>query len=260
MTIISAYEMPHENQRQTIIVLSENDFNQATLQYEDGEFLLSEDICYLKKPTRTEIQANTLLAKLNEDGLLKAGSILIQQFYDKEKYVLHDDALKEDIRFQMNKFKLLCQFLGAKEVRFKIVGTEDTHKNISANVQAAVPKVAKGEIDAQYDIKNWISQNMDSHTIYPSSIANFEEAGKLMQLGVFRANQQVQAFYEQCRYTQNAPQYEKVRFSLAENVVKQFNLLASIKAPIYKKVVGEAKFQYLQTYSTSIEIEYEVTF
>lgn len=118
MTIISAENLPASNKRPSIVVLSEKAFNDAMQTYESGQFLLNEDICYLVKPSSQDIHKVDLFQHLDDKNLLKAGSILIQDFQNKDEYLPFDEALEQNIFYQMEHFKELCQYLGGERISF----------------------------------------------------------------------------------------------------------------------------------------------
>lgn len=260
MTIISAENLPVANKRPNIVVLSQKDFNNAMQTYESGQFLLNENICYLIQPSFDDIQKVDLFKYLDKNNLLTAGNILIQDFQNKDKYLPFDEALEQNIFYQMEHFKELCQYLGAKEFRFKIIEEQNDNRNMNGNIQADIAAFT-GDLSAKRDWRKNIEKKIDSHTIFETGKANLEKARALMELGVFHGDTNIISFYRSACHTENRISTQKVRFSLAKNVCKQLAILANIDSPIFKKhIVSNAKLESLRELSSALEVEYEVKF
>lgn len=260
MTIISAENLPVANKRPNIVVLSQKDFNNAMQTYESGQFLLNENICYLIQPSFDDIQKVDLFKYLDKNNLLTAGNILIQDFQNKDKYLPFDEALEQNIFYQMEHFKELCQYLGAKEFRFKIIEEQNDSRNMNGNIQADIAAFT-GDLSAKRDWRKNIEKKIDSHTIFETGKANLEKARTLMELGVFHGDTNIISFYRSACHTENRISTQKVRFSLAKNVCKQLEVLANIDSPIFKNhIVGSMKLEHLRELSSVLEVEYEVKF
>lgn len=260
MTIISAENLPAANKRPNIVVLSEKDFNNAMQTYENGQFLLNEDICYLVKPSLQDIQKVDLFQHLDDKNLLNAGSILIQSVQNKNEYLPYDKALEENIFYQMEHFKELCQSLGAKEFRFQIIEKQNDKHNVNGDIQANVAAFT-GDLSTNYELKKQIEQNMALHVTFASGKADMAKAKAIMDSGVFHDNINIMSFYRSACDETNKISTQKVRFSLAKNVCKQLAILANIDSPIFKKhIVSNAKLESLRELSSALEVEYEVKF
>lgn len=212
------------------------------------------------QPSSQDIQKIDWFQDLDDKNLLNEGNILIQSFQNKDEYLPYDKALEQNIFYQMEHFKELCQALGAKEFRFQIIEKQNDKHNISGDIQANVA-VFKGDLSTKYELKKQIEQNMALHITFSSGKADMEKARSIMDSGVFHDNINIISFYRSACHTENRISTQKVRLSLAKNVCKQLEILVNIDSPIFKThILGNAKFENLRELSSAVEVEYEVKF
>lgn len=110
------------NNRKVIFVLHR--FYFANQNYQ-SQLLENPQIYALRYPV--DGQHNTIIRKLQEDGLITPGKILVQNPYDTDNYVEAVDAISSLALRKILHFSYFCQLLGAKKVfadRMEMVNTE----------------------------------------------------------------------------------------------------------------------------------------
>lgn len=257
MSIISNPDDIIENKRKTIIVLDRKDFDKAMKNYKDGQFLLDDRICYLPKPMASQIEESEILKNLDHNGLLQSGNVLILQ--SGNNYLPFEKALEETAFSQMNDFNLLCQYLGVKEVSYKIIENQDETNHIDGSISADVKMVGLNT-DAQYTVKSQIKQKIKSHTKFAGGMPDIQKANELIHTGTFNNNRTIMNFYQSVCHQANKIQRQTVCFELAKDLTKEFDALINIDASILKQALGEVNLKILKELSYAIKIEYEVIF
>jgi len=262
MTIISVEDFSNTPEdRANIVILSQHDFSEAMQSYDNGSFLLDEEICYLVKPDPEEIEDYPVLQQLKKDNQLKSGSILILDNAEEDSYLPYDTLLKRTVEYQLQQFTQLCQLMGAKSVTLNYTSNKKADESTSFSAEANF----KGAVNAEAGVKSEIVSNilgqMESVTVFKGNDnPDIEGAKKLMSTGVFSNNSNITSFYHKACNVKNRMMHEKVSMKLAEEVSNKLEVFAKIQAPIFKNSIGEVNFEKVKNASCVSEINYEVIF
>lgn len=262
MAIISIDDFAnHPIDRENIVILSQQDFDQAMTTYELGSFLLDDNICYLVKPDKSDdVEKYPALQKLYKSKQLKTGNILILDNEVEDSYLPYDSLLKKTVELQLSKFTELCQLVGAKKVVLSYVSKTKENESMKLGAEATT-KVVNIKAGVKSEIVRDVLGSMETVTIFAgNSQPNIEKAKKLMATGIFSNNGNIISFFSKACNIENRMVSESVTVKLAEEVSKKLEVFAKIDSPIVRKSLGEANFDKVRSASCISEINYEVIF
>lgn len=261
MIIYDIDDLPQSaEQRKTIVVLSEQDLSKALANYDEGQFLLDENICYICKPNETDLKPYPTLAELARNGELNTSSIVMLNPNDKEKkYLPYKVLMKKTIQNQMLAFNELCQLLGAKNVSWSIIESSSQNFSVGGEIKGNYNGVSAGA-GAKSNHTQTLLNEMKAETSFQHGVADFAKAEHLIRSGIFEDNACILGFYNIAINQLNRPKQQNVKVTLNESISHQFEALAKVDAPIFKGTIGEANLNIIKDYSKAIVIEYTVEF
>lgn len=254
------------HERERIIVLSTETINQALQTYDDSAFLFDDTVCYIEKPSKEQTAKSKVIAQLYKEGHLKDNTILIANTQEvkntsKEVYLPYDILTKKTIQYQLNQFIVLCQLLGATYIRVSSKESEENHRSKDINVGAKVPKTFNANVGVHTDFKQKLLAEMEQVHHFQGAEPQLKKAKQLMETRVFDDNIAIKTFYiTAAENLENRSKMVNVKMKVAQDIAKQLKVIAEIKAPVFKKAIGEATFNTIQEIAQLIEIEYEVHF
>lgn len=262
MSIISVEDFKgNKLDREKVVILSQQDFNEAMSNYEKGKFLLDENICYLVNPSRAEdINTAFPLQDMYKKGNLKSGNILILEDRNNDIYLPYEELLKNTVEAQLHKFIELCQLVGARKVRLDYQSSSKESSNTAAHAKANL----KG-LNAQAGFKNQIVNDVLGEMSVETEFSGYSKpdiakAQRIMSLGIFDDNEDIKSFYNIACHQDNKMSSRKVKIKLAQDVSKKLEVFADINAAILKKSIGSMNFERVKNASHVCEINYEVIF
>ena len=257
MTIISIEELDKidPNDREHIVVLSQEDIDQAMQSYESGKFLLDQRVCYLVKPSANEVKNSRVMN--NQMANLKAGSLLLLS-ENGTGYEPYELMMRNSINRQLHSFIELCQFMGVKSVKLKSVSTNNKSASTRSNASVGVGFEAKAGYSG--DIVSKIVSEFESHTHFlGNNNPNIVAAENLINTGVFKANDTVLNFYKLAKERDNRTKSHTVKMKLAAEVAKKMKVFANLQIPVLQRKFG-ADWEKIQNASTEHELAYEIYF
>ncbi|MBR8834386.1 MAG: hypothetical protein DSM106950_10215 [Stigonema ocellatum SAG 48.90 = DSM 106950] len=244
-----------DNRRAILIVRTSDLKTLKTNPRYNLQILNNPQICLLPIPVRNE-DKNDLFRKLEQDGLLSPGNLLIQNPYDTDKYV---EAVEATSSFTVQKalhFSYFCQLLGAKKVfidRMEVINTEGKiifNTNIKGN---SLP--ASGNVGTENTSFEKIKSQLKLDDSFIKIEPNVTEAEKYLNqhhIGDIIMNDLLQRCKKRLLL-----QSREVVLSLTKESQKNLKIALSIDIPLYINLTSQIDRLKKDLYEYNVVIKVE---
>lgn len=244
-------ELPPKK-RKAILVISPHELDRLEYTPNGSELLLNEQI-HLLVPSY--VTTSNLEEKLDSNGFLEPGTLLIQSPYDTSDYVILDKAPSTFALTKYLHFTTLCGLLGAREV---------TVEQIEVKTVAG-KQVFKGSIDSPYtngsievsdrtfeEIRN----NIKLQSKFDGSEPNLEEAEAHLRQYQLLNDISMKSLIDQ-RKGKNPIKSRELTLSLSEDSKRNLQVATDIKIPVYASLQAQIEKVRKEAYEFTLMMRVE---
>ena len=132
--------------RKVIFVLTEDDIRGLENEVEGNKLLMNEEVYIMPSHSSDPSpEAKNMIAQ----GLVTAGTVLIQDPFDKDIYHRAPEAINQIAQEKWLHFSTLCGYLGARKIEVKTIRVQDKNGDFEFNLEGDVIKLVKGQLNTQ---------------------------------------------------------------------------------------------------------------
>lgn len=221
----------HKSDRRVIIVLDDREYDTEQELSKSRKTLFDQEgvACLPYSIIKSENNVHNALQTLIDDDLITKGQILIQNPYDKERYVRMIDAEKNLFIEKWQLFSTFCGVLGAKKVSVETIETIVEESDQNANFKAE-GIVHGANISSQKQSKNsWLNEkNLENK--FDGATPDIEKAEKFLRIHHLQSDMNLRSLIRM-REGHNPLKEHTLKITLGEEFKDSFDLAFSLKLP-----------------------------
>lgn len=214
--------------RKAILVISPHELERLEYTPEANELLINEKV-HLLVPSYGD--TSDLEEKLDSNGLLEPGNLLIQSPYNNSDYVLLDRASSTFALTKYLHFTTLCGLLGAREVTVEQIEVKTlTGKQIFKGSLGS--SYADGKTDVTNRTFEEVRNNIKLQSKFGGSEPNVAEAEAHLLQYQLSNDISMKSLIDQ-RKGKNPIKSRELTLSLSEESKRSLQVITDIKIPVY---------------------------
>ena len=239
------------SKRKAILILSPHDLTRLEYEPQGNELLLNEQIYLLV----SDVPDSPLKSKLENNGLLELGNLLIQSPYDTSDYALLDKVSSVFTLAKYLHFITLCGLLGAREVTVEQVEVK-TSKGKQVFKGDVNSLYAKGNLEGESKIFEEIRNNISSKSRFNGAQPDLEKAEAHLRQYNLLNDTSMKSLIDQRRGS-NPIKSRELNLSLSEESKKSLKIISDVKIPIYVDLQAQIDQVKKEIYEFTLKIKVE---
>jgi len=238
------------SKKPVVVVLKEEDIER--MRYEggsDAELLVNEDVQVVTYPV---VQPKGFMRDLDDRGLLRPGTVLVQSPYERDHYAPLVEAEQSFAIAKRMYFSELCMKLGAKEVKVDQIAIRTRKGTSTFDVDASKGGI-KFEGKRERESLEKISSEMTLKDRFEGGQADIKAAEEMLRRTKLLGDPNMYSLFEMAKAENNKLQERTLTIDLTRESQDVIRLAASLAIPAYvdintkyKKNVNETE-QYTLT-------------
>lgn len=227
---------PHR--RKVILVLSEHDLERCAYEPHAAQALLDEETYVLPFPPKTDESSPDPLQNIVAAGLARPGAVLVQSPYEPDSYV---EVTLATQRFALEKhmyFSLLCNLLGAKEVKVEQVDLRTRNGKTSLNTEAG-RKMIGADLAIESEELDRFRAALELHDQFAGGAPDLAAAEDLLRRTGLRSDISMSSLLDMRRNPNNSVISRKLTFSLSSEAKSNLHVVGRLKLPAFVTVSSD---------------------
>ena len=240
-----------------IVTINRKDYNSGISSGKLRKIINNEQIKLIPIPVGEKELKDPLTVHLNELGLLDTEQILLHDIYEKDIFVPLDRFEKV---MQLKKhmyFSLLCQILGATELKINEININTKQGNMSFVVGGKAKNIP-ASIKGNYENYTKLAAELELHDIFDGNKPDIEAAKDLLYKTGLYNDTQMLSILKARSVKSNMLKTRNLKINLSSEIKSQLSVVAKLGIP---KILGiETKFDKINTENEELVLNVTVKF
>jgi len=211
--------------RKVIFVLSKDDIIALESNAAGNKLLMNEEVYIMPSHSSDPSpEEKNIIAQ----GLVTAGTVLIQDPFDKNKYHLESESIKQIAQRKWLKFSTLCGHLGARKIEIKSIRVQDENGDFEFDLEGGVPILVKGQLNTQKKSHYSFLESMFLKVGFEGGNPDIDAANKFIKNNGLTQENFIDALLNQSQLSNNKQKEFTLKLDLTNEVHQKFKILAGI--------------------------------
>lgn len=201
-------------------------------------------------------RADELVKRLERQGLLQTGQVLLLSPYDDQDYRLAEEAADA---FSLQKFAAfirVCQLLGVRKVGVKTLEEQTTKQRIILDADGRYV-AAKGKASLERAAVEEMASKLSWQEEFPGAEPDIVSARELVQKRGLESDTVITSLVDSCADQRNPPKRRVLTVDLSQEGVRTLNAAARLDL---KLLSGSVNLKRVAETSRRFQVTYEVNF
>ena len=211
--------------RKVIFVLSKDDIISLEHNEAGNKLLMNEEVYIM--PSHSS-DPSTAAKNIIAQGLVTAGTVLIQDPFDKNRYHRESESINKIAQRKWLHFSTLCGHLGARRIEIKSIRVQDKNGDFEFKLEGGVPFLVEAHANIQKESTYTFIESMFLDVGFEGGNPDIDAANKFFKNKGLTQENFIETLLNQSQLSNNKQKEFTFKLDLTNEVHQKFKILAGI--------------------------------